>query len=116
MTKKVLFIVPHADDEVLGFGGIISKLVEQKAEVTVTFLQAPNNLRAEQQLEASKIAKHILGYNHANYLFLSNEVLCNNVFNLIQIVEQHIVEVNPEVVYTTFILLGFFCRVSINIL
>jgi len=101
MTNKVLILVPHADDEVLGFGGIISKLVDQSFDVTVTFLQAPNNLRAEKQLEASKLAKNILGYNHANYLYLSNELLCNNTFNLIQIVEQHIIEVNPDTIYTT---------------
>ena len=101
MTKKVLFIVPHADDEVLGFGGIIAKLVDLKANITVTFLQAPNNTRAEKQLEASRQAKDILGYNHANYLYLSNDSLCNDPFNLIHTVEKHLADLNPDIIYTT---------------
>ena len=36
--KKVLIVVAHPDDEVLGCGGTIAKLVDEKNKVKVIFL------------------------------------------------------------------------------
>ena len=38
MYKNVLIIAPHADDEILGCGGIISKLVKKKINVYVAIM------------------------------------------------------------------------------
>lgn len=63
-SSKCLFLVPHADDEVLGFGGTITKLVDQGHDVSVTILQAPNNTRAAQQLKDATNAKKKIGRAH----------------------------------------------------
>lgn len=101
MSKKVLFIVPHADDEVLGFGGTIAKRVDKGDEVIVTISQAPNNDRAAQQLQDSKEAKSVLGYNKQYFLHLSDKTMCNDLYELIEVVQRHIVEVKPDIIYTT---------------
>ena len=36
--KKVLIVVAHPDDEVLGCGGTIAKLIDQSCQVKVIFL------------------------------------------------------------------------------
>jgi len=41
MTKKVAIIVPHGDDEVLGFGGVIQKHVNNSDDVYLIFARKP---------------------------------------------------------------------------
>jgi LmbE family N-acetylglucosaminyl deacetylase len=100
-SSKYLFIVPHADDEVLGFGGIIAKLVEQGNEVYVTILQAPNNDRAAQQIYDAQSAKDVLGYQYLNFLYIPNNVLCNDMFSLLHTIQNHLKDIEPAVLYTT---------------
>lgn len=101
--KKYLFIVPHADDEVLGFGGTISKFVEQGHDVSVTVLQSPNNARAAQQLKDIYKAKEILGYASLYNLFLSSEALSNDLYAVIHAVQEHVISVKPTIIYTTHV-------------
>lgn len=101
--KKYLFIVPHADDEVLGFGGTIAKLVDLGHDVSVTVLQSPWSTRAAQQLNDVNKAKEILGYKNLYNLFLSSVTLCNDLHAVIHTVQDHIKEVKPDVIYTTHI-------------
>lgn len=101
--KNCLFIVPHADDEVLGFGGTITKFVEMGYNVSVTVLQSPNNVRAEQQLKDILEAKDILGYKNLYNLYLSSVVLSNDLHTCVHTVQEHFIKVKPSVVYTTHI-------------
>ena len=101
--KTYLFIVPHADDEVLGFGGTIAKFVEQGHDVSVTVLQSPWSIRAEQQLKDIHKAKEILGYNNLHNLFLSSVTLSNDLHTVIHSVQKHLEEIKPTVIYTTHI-------------
>jgi len=101
MKNNVLVIVPHADDEVLGFGGTIAKLVERDYNVTVTILQAPNDERARKQIDSAYIAKEILGYHKLILLPISNKDFANSTFQTLKTVEQNISEVNPDIIYTT---------------
>lgn len=99
--KKYHFIVPHADDEVLGFGGTIAKLVEQGMDVSVTVLQSPNNPRSEKQLKDLLEAKNILGYKNLYNLYLSSITLSNDLHTLVHTIQDHFTLVQPHVVYTT---------------
>lgn len=101
MSKHALFLVPHADDEVLGFGGTISKYVNLGYNVSVTITQAPNNDRAAQQLEDSKKAKAILGYKNINFLHISHIDMCNNLHLLIHTVQDHLVDAKPDILFST---------------
>ena len=40
--KKILVIAPHADDEILGLGGTISKYVEKSYQVIVLIMTNAN--------------------------------------------------------------------------
>ena len=47
--KKVLIVVSHPDDEVLGCGGTIAKLVDKKCEVKVLFLSDGESSRLRKE-------------------------------------------------------------------
>jgi LmbE family N-acetylglucosaminyl deacetylase len=99
--NKILFLVPHADDEVLGFGGTICKLVEQGHDVSVVIAQAPNHQRAEKQLQDALKAKEVLGYSNLEFLSIPHQDLCNDLFLLIGKVEKCIDQYKPDILYTT---------------
>jgi len=101
MKNKILFIVPHADDEVLGFGGTIAKLVENNQHVTVTILQAPNDDRSKQQINSANAAKDILGYHELIYLPITNTDFANDTFKTLRSVEDSIKNLQPDIIYTT---------------
>ena len=100
---KYLFIVPHGDDEVLGFGGTIAKLVEERHEVGVVILQASNNERTAIQLKDTNKAKKILGYSALYNLYITDEEFCGNIYSVIQKLEALLQKIKPEIVYTTYI-------------
>jgi len=101
--SKYLFLVPHADDEALGFGGTIAKLCEKGNEVTVAIVQAPNNSRAAKQLENAFKAKEILGYKDLDFISIPNDVFCNDLFFLKNKIEDYILSKTPTVIYTSFV-------------
>lgn len=59
---KVMIVVPHPDDEVLAFGGLIQKHVEEGDEVFVNFMSATHNDRMEKQYNQFPEVGKILGY------------------------------------------------------
>jgi len=98
---NILFLVPHADDEVLGFGGTICKLVNQGHNIKVVIAQAPNHQRATKQLSDAVFAKDILGYSELEFLSIPHHDLCNDLFGLISKVEHTIDKFKPDILYTT---------------
>lgn len=78
--KKVIVLVPHHDDEVLGFGGTIAKHVESGDFVHVCFLKKPSDARTRKQFKDAYVAQKILGYQQLTNLKLSEDEL--NVFSL----------------------------------
>ena len=42
MSKNILVVAPHADDEILGVGGTISKFIKMKFKVTILILLNAN--------------------------------------------------------------------------
>jgi len=98
---NILFLVPHADDEVLGFGGTICKHVEAGHQVAVVIAQAPNHQRAKKQLTDAVLAKNILGYQEQEFLSIPHYDLCNDLFSLIGKVEKSIDKYKPDILYTT---------------
>jgi LmbE family N-acetylglucosaminyl deacetylase len=71
-----LFIVPHADDEALGFGGLISRLVGFKRHVRVVTCFARKGMRGRMQISSAENAQKILGYDDLIQLKLSSD--CND--------------------------------------
>ena len=62
--ERVVIVVPHGDDEAIGFAGAIQKHIQGGDNVTVIFARgaAPNDQRSEYQIECTRIAKDILKY------------------------------------------------------
>lgn len=96
---KVLIIAPHQDDEVIGCGGLIAKLISQGHHVSVQHVFSgnsnvsddPHNAKSIRQEEAKKAAKY-LGYSvltnfdildrsfPATNVLIDRLIACFNVF------------------------------------
>lgn len=105
--KKVLFVVAHADDEVLGAGATISKLLADGVEVTV-FIMTSGCPTRQDGTTLEKICKN--GYERfkkanqkINVIFGDFECLQidkQNHYNIVSSIEQIISKVEPDVVFT----------------
>jgi len=101
--SKVLVLVPHGDDEVLGFGGTITKHVQKGDTVNVVLLRGGNSTRYITQNIDAHNAKKILGYNNLTQLHLEEADIYNKPYELKNIIEQVLIKEMPNTLYTTFI-------------
>ena len=101
--ERVLVVVPHCDDEVLGFGGAIQKHKKRGDHVAVLFLRQSHNARTRRQDSVAPKAQKILGYDQAIYLGIKEEELGVMGPHTLRKVETLIGEHAPTVVYTTFL-------------
>lgn len=108
MTKSVLVVVAHADDEVLGCGGTIAKHVAKGDTVCAVFLadgvtsrpDASDKELAERNLAAKK-AHSILGIKQSFMLGLpDNRMDTVPLIDIVQKLECIIHELQPHIVYT----------------
>jgi len=105
--KKILILSPHADDEILGCGGFISKFSKKNFHITVLILTdaskgAPeiytpkiiNNIRKE-----AKIANHFIGTKKLIFEDLPALNLNNYPFyKITNLILYYITKINPEIV------------------
>jgi len=110
--KRVLVMSPHADDETLGMGGTISRLVDEGCAVTVAVLTGPGTephplfpssswetVRAE-----AKRAFEILGVNSYRFYNLPAVLVPNMpVHEVNRLVRDCIEEFKPEALYLPFL-------------
>lgn len=103
---NVLVISAHMDDEVLGLGGTIAKHVAAGDQVTVCVAckRAYNHqfdpAVVEEEKSAARRAAGILGYKDLRFLDLRDELLDERVLDVIVPLEECILSVRPDVVYT----------------
>jgi hypothetical protein len=102
MSKKVAIIVPHGDDEVLGFGGVIQKHVSNFDEVYVIFARKPIDERTAKQYEAISNAKDVLRYKEAFCTEMTEVEMSHEPLTFFRRLEDLLVQIQPEIVYTTF--------------
>ena len=108
-SKKVMVIAPHLDDEVLGCGATIMRHVQKGDEICVCFIahrvydHIYNQEKMDVEIEHSKQAKKILGYNQQHFLNLPDERLDNCLQDIIIPLEDYIYDVKPDIVYSPFI-------------
>jgi len=107
MNKKVLILSPHADDEILGCGGFISKYSKQKYLINVLILTNANKGAPEvysskeinQIRNESKKANKLIG---TKKLFFENlpALNLNNypLYKISSIINKYIIDINPEIV------------------
>lgn len=108
---RVLVAAPHADDETLGVGGTIARLVSEGHEVIVCVFTGhgpgshplgPESMWTEIRAEASR-AHAVLGVTETIYREIpAAQVADQSVFELNRITAGVMAEVEPEVLYVPF--------------
>jgi len=106
MKKKILIISPHADDEILGCGGFISKYSKKNYHIYVLILTNANKgapeIYSPQDIKKirneSSIANNFIG---TKKLFFENLPALNlsnyPIYKITNIINKYINNVNPEI-------------------
>ncbi len=111
--RSALVIAAHPDDEVLGCGGTIAKLVSKKIEVNVVYISNGVGSRIKTKIKfkselkkrknAAKISCKILGVRSCNFADLADNQLDKYpLLKIIKIIEKYIKKFKPEKIYTHF--------------
>jgi len=107
MKKKILILSPHADDEILGCGGFISKFSKKNYLISVLILTNANigapeiySLKTIEELrEEAKKANNIIGTSKLYFENLPAINLNNYPFyKITNVIEKYIEKINPEIV------------------
>ena len=108
MTKSILIIASHPDDEVLGCGGAILRHIDKGDKVSLLFMTdgvssrlktSRKNIRS--RIKALKRSSSILGvqsYHHFN--FPDNSMDKHPLLNIVKKIETIIKKIQPSVIYT----------------
>jgi len=107
MTRKILIVAAHPDDEVLGCAGVSAKNVMAGDEVHVLFMTNGVDARNEdsaKELErqtATQKALDIVGISSVKKLNLpDNKMDSIPLLEIIRLIEETIKKINPSVIYT----------------
>jgi len=107
MSKTVLVVAAHTDDEALGCGGTIARHAAEGDVVHTVFLADGVSSRLDgeydaqtERQQAAERAQHILGVSESNYLDLpDNRLDTLALLDIVQPLETHIERIQPEIVY-----------------
>ena len=107
MKKKILILSPHADDEILGCGGFISKYSKENYHITVLILTNANKGAPEiysikeikKIRDEAKIANNFIGTKKLIFENLPALNLNNYpIYKISNIINKYIAYINPEIV------------------
>jgi LmbE family N-acetylglucosaminyl deacetylase len=107
VNKKVLIISPHADDEILGCGGFISKYSKKNYYISVLILTnaskgAPELYTATDIIKLRNEAKNANKFVGTNKLFFENfpAIILNNYpsYKISLTINKYLLSLKPEIV------------------
>jgi N-acetylglucosamine malate deacetylase 1 len=105
MTKNILVVAAHSDDETLGCGGTLAKFSKAGHQIRVVFMTNGTGARGEDSEAAAeretdaKNALNALGVNnYINYGFPDNQLDQVALLTLAQVIEQEIEGFQPEMI------------------
>ena len=109
MSKKVLIVAAHPDDEILGCGGTIKKLISSGNCIYVLFLTDGESSRNNKDIKKNinnrkECAKNALNFLGCQELFFANfhdnQMDTIRLLKIVQYLEGIIKEIEPEIIYT----------------
>ncbi len=107
MKKKILILSPHADDEILGCGGFISKYSNQNYHISVLILTNANkgapDMYSAKQIEKirneAKLANELIGTKKLYFEDLpALNLTTYPTYKITNIINKYINKINPEIV------------------
>ncbi|WP_226581188.1 PIG-L deacetylase family protein [Halobacillus litoralis] len=107
-VKRVLVLAPHMDDETIGPGGTLRQHADQGAEIHCLFItdgassvseMSIDELKAKRKEEIDRVTG-ILGLSSVSYMNQPDGGVNSNPEN-IQYLKKKILEIDPEIIYTT---------------
>lgn len=110
-NKSIGIIVAHPDDEILGFGGIILKCIEESHDVNILFLSTglasrENNINKDDIINLRKIALNVskaLGVKNTIFEnFPDNQMDTVPLLSVIKKVESFINKYKINIIYTHY--------------
>ena len=110
--KSALIVVAHRDDEILGCGGTIAKLIEDKYKVYAISMTNGVSSRVrsskkeiDQRYKNSLKAAKLIGFNWLNKIsgdFADNAMDSEPLLNIVKVIEKAKKITNPEIVITHY--------------
>ncbi|MDC0402635.1 PIG-L family deacetylase [Candidatus Pelagibacter sp.] len=107
MKKKILILSPHADDEILGCGGLISKYSKKNYNISVLILTnasrgAPelySDIDIKKIRNESIIANKTIGTKKLYFENLPGLILNNYpIYKIANVIKKYLININPEIV------------------
>lgn len=110
MSKNILIVAAHSDDEVLGCGGTISRHVAEGDIVSAVYMAdgvtsrgSANSKEITGRHVAANNAQNILGIKESIYLDLpDNRMDAIPLLEIVQMLEKIIRKLKPEIIYTHY--------------
>lgn len=115
MKKRVLIVAAHPDDEILGCGGTVARLVKIGYEAYTLVLgegitsRDSNKIEEEQKKELNKLRKDA---ERANKLIGVKEIIVHNIadnrfdsvplLSIVKIIEKYKERIKPEILFTHY--------------
>ena len=107
MSKSILVIAAHSDDEALGCAGTLVKHIASDDAVHVLFMTDGMSSRNgakykvdERQKSAQKATKIMRLTSIQNFNFPDNKMDSVSLLEVTQAIEKKILEIQPEIIYT----------------
>lgn len=107
MTKRVLVVAAHSDDEALGCAGTIAKHIAAGDAVYVLFMtdgvgsrHVQANEAVERKTSAQKAAKLLRVTSMRNFNFPDNKMDSVPLLDIVHAIEKVITELQPGIIYT----------------
>ena len=105
--KKILILSPHADDEILGCGGFISKYSKLNYKINVLILTNAN--KGAPEVYSSKIIEKIRNEaKQANKLIGTDKLFFENlpalnltnypIYKISNLINKYIIKIKPEII------------------
>lgn len=100
-TKRYMFIVAHPDDEVLGAGALIHKLIEQEQAVHVVILNADIEKTRPDMYEDVERSHEILGVRSRSLFGFRNMDFYNEDHReMVEKIEEELLAFKPDFIFT----------------